>query len=542
MRLASMRCLFTSGLLLVACARRETPVEAGIRTQTLLVGNGGEPATLDPAVSTLMVEGRLIRAFFEALTETDAHISQPLPAAAERWEKSPDGSTWTFHLRPNARWSNGDPVIAPDFVFSYRRTLSPKLGSTTAYMLFGLKNAEAYYAGKLADFSQVGVKAVDDLTLCLTSERPIPYLPSLVAHKSWSPVHRASVEQHGGTDDRSSPWTKPGRLVGNGPFTLVEWRAHDRIVARKNPYYWDAARNRLEQIVFFPTENAEAEEVSFRGGQLHVTSQLAPAKFLRYREREPGRLRIDPSLGARFLSFNVEFPMLRDVRVRRALSLAIDREASVTAVFMGSQRPAACFTPPDCGGYTARVRVPTDFAAARRLLADAGFPGGQGLTGLEIQFGLNAELQRLAEVLQEAWRRELGVRVALAPVENKTKVANAFAGNYSIIVDQWVADFVDPVGFLDILRTGHPQNLNRWTNLQFDRLVVEGARTLDTARRFELFQQAEAILLDQAPVAPLCFVSLTYLAHPAVKGWRLSVVNSVRYQDVWLEREDLSPQ
>ncbi len=201
-----------------------------------------------------------------------------------------------------------------------------------------------------------------------------------------------------------------------------------------------------------------------------------------------------------------------------------------------------CFTPPDCGGYTARAGVPTDFAAARRLLAEAGFPDGQGLTGLEIQFGLNPELQRLAEVLQETWRRELGVRVALAPVENKTKVANAFAGNYSIIVDPWVADFVDPVGFLDILRTGHPQNLNRWTNPEYDRLVVEGARTLDTARRFELFQQAEAILLEQAPVAPLYFISLTYLAHPAVKGWRLSVINSVRYQDVWLEREDLSPQ
>jgi len=522
-------------LVFSACGTREIAVEAGIRTKTLLVGNGGEPATLDPAIYQLVVEGRVIQAIFESLTGTDARTSQPVPTAAERWETSTDGLTWTFHLRPNARWSNGDPVTAHEFVFSYRRSLSPKIASPQAYILFVLKNAEAYYLGKLADFTQVGAVAVDDHTLRLTLAHPVPYLPSLVTHTSFGPMHRASIEQHGSIDDRSSPWTRPGRLVGNGPFTLVEWRAHDRIVARRNPHYWDAARIRLEQIVFSPTENADTEEASFRGGQLHVTHQLAPAKLPRYREREPGKLRCDPSLGARYLNFNAEFPMLRDARIRRALSLAIDREALVRTVYFGSQRPAAHFTPPDCGGYTTRERVPTDFAAARRLLADAGFPDGQGLTGLEFMLGLNPDLQRLAEVLQEMWRRELGVRVAIAPTEHKTMVASEFAGNFSITIAQWFADYVDPLGFLEILRTGHPQNTNRWTNPEYDRLVVEGARTLDPARRFELFQQAEAILLKQAPVAPLYFISQNYLAHPAVKGWRLSAINSVRYQDVWLE-------
>lgn len=537
MRTSRLTAIAVAALLVfAACTKRETPVEAGIRTKTLLVGNGGEPATLDPAIYQLVVEGRVIQAIFESLTGTDARTSQPVPAAAERWEMSPDGLTWTFHLRPNARWSNGDPVTAHDFVFSYRRTLSPKIASPQAYILFALKNAETHYLGKLADFTQVGAMAVDDHTLRLTLAHPVPYLPSLVTHPSFGPTHRASVEKHGGIDDRSSPWTRPGQLVGNGPFTLVEWRAHDRIITRKNPHYWDAARNRLEQITFSPTENAEAEEVSFRAGQLHVTHQLAPAKFARYRERESGNLRSDPSLGARYLNFNVEFPMLRDVRIRRALSLAIDREALVRVVFFGSQRPAVHFTPPNCGGYTTRARVPTDFAAARRLLAEAGFPGGQGLTRLELMLGLNPDLQRLAEVLQETWRRELGVRVALAPTEHKTMVASEFAGDYSITIAQWFADFDDPVGFLDILRTGHPQNTNRWTNQEFDRLVIEGTRTLDPARRIELFQAAEGILLDQAPVAPLYFISQNYLAHPAVKGWRLSPITSVRYQDVWLEK------
>jgi len=520
-------------LALAGCGKRETDVEAGIRTKTLIVGNSYEPATLDPGLCEFVPEQKIVLSVYEGLTCLDGRTSQPVPAAAERWEMSPDGLTWTLHLRPEGRWSNGDPVTARDFVFSFRRTLSPKFASASAYLLFPLKNAKAFNAGQLMDASAVGAEAVDDRTLRLTLENPTLYLPALAA--TWMPVHRVSIEQCGAIEDRASPWARPGKLVGNGPFTLTEWRPHDRIVVRRNPQYWDAARNGLEQIVFLPTESPDVEERNFRAGQVHVTYTVPPAKITRYREREPARLRNDPVLGSAYLDFNVRHRLLGDVRVRRALSLAIDREVIVAAVFFGSRQPAAHYTSPDCSGYTARARVPTDFAAARRLLAEAGFPGGKGLTGLEILATSAGEWPRLCEAIQETWRRELGVHVGIAPVESKTLYQDLQTGNYSIGTDGLVADFPDPVAFLDIYATNGGYNRAGWRDPEYDRLIAEAARTLEPGRRLELFQQAEAILLEQAPIAPVFFYSQNYLIHPAVKHWQPSVLNYQRYQDVRLE-------
>ena len=521
-------------LFLAACTKRETAVEAGIRTQTLIVGNALEPATLDPALCEIIPAQKIVLSIYEGLTWFDARTSQPVPAAAERWEMSPDGLSWTFYLRPNARWANGDPVTAHDFVFSFRRTLSPKLASGIAHFLFPLKNAKAFNAGQLKGASAVGAEAVDDCTLRLTLEYPAPYLSALVASPYLMPVHRPSIEQCGTIEDRTSPWARPGKLVGNGPFVLAEWRPHNRVVVRRNPQYWDAARNGLEEIVFLPTESPDVDERNFRAGQVHVTYTVPPAKIARYREREPAKLRHDPLLDSGYLMFNVRHRLLGDPRVRRALSLAIDREAIVAAVFFGSRQSATHYTPPDCGGYTTRARVPTDFAAARRLLAEAGFPGGKGLTGLEILAMSAGEWPRLCEVIQEMWRRELGVQVGVAPVEAKTLIQNLDKGNFSIATYNFAADFPDPANFLEDFVTG--RNGTKWDNPVYDRLIAEAARTLEPSRRFELFQQAETLLLDQAPIAPLDFRSQNYLIHPAVKNWKPSMLYFQRYQDVRLEK------
>ena len=534
--LRTARLLLPALLLFAGCAKRETPAEAGIRTQTLIVGSGSEPASLDPNLVNRYEEQRVLMALFEGLTVIDEKTVRPVPAVAESWDISPDGLVYTFHLRPTARWSNGDPVTAHDFAFSFQRILSPKLGAPASYMLWPIKNAEAFNSGKLADFAVVGVEALDARTLRLTLERPTPYLLILAAHSSWLPVHRASIEQSGAIEDRTSPWTQPGRLVGNGAFTLAEWRSNDRIVVTKNPLYWDAAHTWLNQVVFIPTESPEVEERNFRAGQVHVTINLPSAKIAGYRTRDPARFRSDPLLSCVYLSFNVTKPPLDNLKVRRALSLAVDREGLVRAVFAGSRLPATNLVPPGCAGYAARPRVPTDFTAARRLLAEAGFPGGRGLPEMTVLLRANfSEWSKIVEAIQETWRRELGIRAALAPMEAKTQIQNEQTGNYVISFGSWIADFADPANFLEVYLKNGGNNITGWSHPDYDRLIADAARTLDPAARFELFQHAETLLLEEAPIAPLYFDASVYLIHPAVKNWHPSPLGFQRYQLVWLE-------
>src|ERR1051326_5514303 len=230
------------------CAKRETPAEEGLRTKTLLLGNLAEPATLDPHLVNSLTDTNVLMALFEGLTLLDEKTSQPVPGVADKWEVSSDGLVYTFHVRADARWSNGDRVTARDFAFSFERMLSPKLAAEYSYMLWPIKNAQPFNAGTLTDFSAVGVKVIDDATLQITLERPTPYLPALAAHNTWMPVHRATLEKFGSVVDRSSHWTRPGNLVGNGPFTLTEWTPNARIIVTKNPRYWDAAHNGLERV------------------------------------------------------------------------------------------------------------------------------------------------------------------------------------------------------------------------------------------------------------------------------------------------------
>jgi len=519
--------------LLPACGKRETAVEAGIRTQTLLVGNGGEPGSLDPHVSVMQYERCILMALFEGLTAVDEQTTRPVPAVAERWDVSPDGLVYTFHLRSSARWSNGDPVTAADFAFAFQRILNPEFGAPYANMLHPIKNAEAFNRGKIRDFSAVGVAAVDEHTLRITLEHPAPYLPALAAY--WFPLHRPTLEKHRAVDSQTAPWARPGTFVSNGPFTLTEWRADVHVVVQKNPRYWDAQRNRLERIVFSPTETSVGE-LNFRAGQTHVTAGLPTAKIAVYREREPARLRLDPVLTTCFLRFNVTKAPFDNQKVRRALALAIDRTGIVRAVFADSRRPAEHLTSPDIGGYTARARIPTDFAAARRLLAEAGFPAGRGLPVVNILVPNDTERVRSAEVIQETWRRELGVGSTIATKEWKVHAQNQQTLDYSVAIWDWVADFADPATFLEMFLGKGGQNRTGWANPEYERLIAEASRTPDPARRFEFFQQAEALLLEEAPIAPVYFDTYAYLIHPAVKGWVPAPLVTRRYQYVWLEK------
>lgn len=517
------------------CARRETPVDAGLRTRTLHIGNAAEPADLDPHTSTVLSDQNILMALFEGLTALDEKTAQPVPAAAERWESSADGLTWTFHLRAGLKWSNGEPLTAQDFVDSWRRALTPALAADNAWYLYDVAGAEDFNAGRLADPTALGFSAPDARTVVLRLRQPVPYLPALVSLPAWFPVNPRALAPHGALDKRGTAWTRPGNLVGNGPFTLRVWSPNARIVVAQSPHHWESAANRLAEIVFYPIEKADDEERAFRAGQLHVTNNLPVAKLGAWRAQDAARLRADPILQSVFLRFNTTRPPLDNPDVRRALSLAIDRDTLARTVLQGSRAPARSLTPAPTGPYTARARAGTDLAEARRLLAAAGFPDGRGFPPFELQARNDELMPRLAEALQAAWQRDLGIRVSIAQVEQKTWISNQQTLSYGISTAAWTADYPDPQTFLSLFSSNSAYNWTGWKNADYDALLTSAAATPDAAARLELFQDAEKVLLESAPVAPLYFGAQTYLIHPAVRGWEPSLLVFRRYQKVWLE-------
>ena len=508
---------------------------AGDRTQTLLCGNGAEPADLDPDVIYAYTDSQIAYTLFEGLTILDAlDNSKPRPGAAESWQVSSDGTVYTFHLRPTGRWSNGDPVTAEDFVYSVHRILSPALAANYSYMLWPLRNAEAFNSGKLTDFSQVGVKALDKLTIQYTLTNPTPYFPSLVSHTTWLPVHQATIEQFGKMDQKGTKWTRPGNLVGNGAFRLVEWVPDSRIAVERNPQYWDDAHTKLHRIEFYPFEKPDIEELNFRSGQLHATYAVPVSKYDEY--RKTGELTVDPVLGSFYLFYNTTKPPFNNVKLRLALAHGLNREQIFRDITKGLYPPAHTMTAPNCGGYTARSGITDDYDLARQLLAEAGFPGGKGLPPIEIQCYESEVPLKVLEALQAEWRKELHVQVTIAQIEQKTLFANQQQGNYQIAYSGWQADYADPLTFLETLETGNGNNWTGWSNPAYDRLIEETRHTADNARRLELFQQAEALMLSEAPLLPLDYRPQIYVKRAEVKGWTMTVVGFHEFNKVWLEK------
>ena len=402
-------------------------------------------------------------------------------------------------------------------------------------MLYPVLNAEAFHRGRLADFSAVGFAALDERTLRITLEAPTPYFLSLLSQPAWLPVPVATVARYGPADRPGNPWARPGRFVGNGPFVLKTWQRNQVIIVEKSPTYWDAAKVRLHAIHFYPIDSLDAEERAFRAGQLHLTEAMPPARIDAYRESRPPLLRLDPYLGTYFYRLNVRQPFLDDARVRRALAMAVDRQAIVDHVLRGGQLPATAFTPPGMGGYTPPAGIPTDFAAARSLLAEAGYPGGRGLPPFELLFNSSEGHQRIAEAVQEMWRRELGVEVRLVNQELKSTQDARRTGSFQILRSVWIGDFSDPMSFLGIWTADSGNNFTGWSDAGYDRVLDEAARTRDPAARNALLQKAESILLDAAPIIPVYYYTHVFLLRPSVRGWHPTLLDHHPYKCVWLE-------
>ncbi|MDR2675024.1 MAG: peptide ABC transporter substrate-binding protein [Opitutaceae bacterium] len=514
-------------LLIIGCAlvlsgcggRRNPSVAEANKTRTLLVGNMAEPNDLDPHIADTHQTFQIIMALFEGLAQYDPVTCEPRPAVATGWEVSDDGLTWTFSLRPDARWSNGDPVTAHDFVFAYRRMLSPGLAAEYAYMLYALKNGEAFNTGKITAPGQIGARALGDRTLVLTLEHPVPHLPAMACHSAWYPVHPPTINKFGRMDRRGTLWTRPGNMVGNGYFTLAEWTPHQRIRCIKNETYWDRENVLLNEVMFFPIENEDAEERAFRTGRLHVTATLPVPKIAVYKNDPRGVYEPSPMFATYFYRFNVNTPPLNDPRVRRALSLAIDRGRLVRFVARGGQLPAAGLTPPGIPGFDPAASPGADIGRAQKLLAEAGFPGGAGFPRLEILFNTNQGHRQIAEAVSEMWRQNLGIDIGLYNQEGKVWSETMRRMDYQIVRSGWVGDYLDPGTFLDIMASDSGNNQTGWSHAGYDRLLALARSEPDRAKRFEYYQRCEEILAGEAPLAPVYFYVRNNLRLPGVKGW-----------------------
>jgi oligopeptide transport system substrate-binding protein len=514
-----------------ACSRREDPAATGgPAPKILLLGNGAEPQDIDPQTVTGVPENKLVNAFFEGLVAYGASDADTVPGVAERWETSADGLTWIFHLRADAKWSNGDPVTAQDFVRSYQRILTPELAAEYAYKLFHVVGAEAYQRGELKDFSQVGFRAPDARTLEVRLRYRVPYLLEAVKHYAWFPVHIASVEKHGGLTSRGKPWTREENFVGNGPFVLRSWQPGRKIVAARSPTYWDRAAVALDEIHFFPVENLQTEERMFRTGQLHKTFDLPAAKLDQYRREFPDVFRSDPYYGSYFFRFNTTRKPLDDARVRRALSLAIDRESLVRNVARGGQEPAYGYTPPSAK-FTPRARLTGDLAEARRLLAEAGYPEGRGFPRIELLYNTHDNHRRICEALQEMWRRNLGIEVGLVNQEWKVYIRSMDMLDYDMARGGWIGDYNDPNTFLDTFITGSGNNRTGWSNARYDQLLRDAQQAPDEAARMETYQQMEQLIIDELPLMPVYFYRRIFAVSPQVH-WPANLLDNHNWKSI----------
>jgi len=537
-RLVQFR-LWIAALLLAAvwtgCGKRTTPVEVATERGLLLVGIGADPSDLDPHLTTGLNEYKVHQALFEGLVTPDPYTLEARPGVAERWEVSADGLTYTFHLRRDARWSNGEPLDASDFLFSWRRMLSPSLGADYAQLLYILRGAEAFNKGQ-TQWETVGVHAPDAYTLVAKLEHPAPYFLSLLYHNAFMPVPQETIAAHGELFKRGNKWTLPGNHISNGPFQLKDWNLTQHLQVEKNPHYWDAEAVALSGIRFYGISNQNTEERAFRVGQLHVTESVPFAKIAPYAAEQPHLLRKDPWLAVYYYLFNTTKPPLDDVRVRRALAMAVDRRAIVENITLGGQPPAHNFTPA-MAGFSPKAKLAENTAEAQRLLAEAGYPGGEGFPKLEILYNTSEFHRPIAEAIQQMWRERLGVEITLRNTSWKAYLAERKEKSFDIARAGWIADFADPVTFLSILTSDSGNNHSGWGNAQFDALLNKAGHAADPAQRMALLEEADALITEAMPVMPLYFYTRIYLIHPDVQGWHANLLDVPVYKGVSLRKE-----
>jgi len=528
--------LVLASLFLFACTGGESNVSEGNRLGILHYGNGSEPQGLDPHVVTGVPENHLVRALFEGLAVKNPFTLEPEPGVAQRWEFSADRRVITFHLREDALWSNGDQMTAHDYVWSWQRALNPAMGNLYAYMLYPVLNAEAFATGKIEDFDEVGVKALDDRTLQVTLTEPTPFFLQLMDHYSTFALHRPTIEKFGKATDRFTRWTRVENIVSNGAFRLTEWKLNRRISMAKSDTYWDRDKVRLNGVVFYPTENIVSEERMFRVGQLHYTQTIPLDKIPVYQAMENSPYVQAPYLGTYFFLFNTTRPPVDDVLVRKALSMSIDRQKLNDTVLQKSNVPAYSITPPGTLGYEPPRLFDYDPEQARQLLADAGFPDGQGWPGLELIYNTSESHRKIAVALQQMWKDVLNIQVTISNQEWKVYLDSVTQMEFDIARRGWIGDYVDPNNFLDLFLTDGGNNNTGFSDPRYDEMITRLAPQAKTREeRFAIFKEAETMLMEQMPILPIYTYTSKHLIHHSVKGMPANLMDSLNLKYVWLD-------
>ena len=511
-------CLVVGG-----CGDKRSSVERATEQGLLIVGNGQEPVSLDPHKATAVADGKIITALLEGLVRPDPKDDTGvLPGMAESWERNEDATVWTFRLY-EARWSDGRPVTAQDFAYAFRRMLHPSFGGKYAEMLYPLKNAERFNKGE-CPWEDVGVQTPDARTLVLTMGGPMPHLLPLLLHFTWCPLPAHHVEAMGGMLDRRSLWTKPENWVGNGAYVLAQHEYNNFLEVRANPLYHRAAQVRNKGVRFLPTVNGYTETRMFFDGKLHITNNVPPEMAAWAAQKAPTEFCNDAYYSTVFYRLNTARPPLNDPRVRRALSLALDREALVRDVVRGVGSPSFAFTPP-VSGYAPVVpgwshgTQEQHLAEARRLLAEAGFPDGRGFPVLELMT-TSRDVQRiLAECVQAMWKQNLGINVDIRANEWTAYKAAQRSGQYDISASNWSGDYPDPATFVELWRTGGGNNCTAWGDADCDAALSAAAACADPVERLQHLRRAESVMTEAQPVIPLYHSRRTYLKHRDVSGW-----------------------
>ena len=500
--------------------------------------NGAEPEYLDPALMVADTDWRIAEMLFEGLAGKDPETGQARPAVAERWDVSEDRLVYTFHLRSDAIWTDGRPVTAHDFVYAWIRVLDPKTASRYASPLYLIENAEAFNQGKLTDPSHVGLRALDDHTLEVRLNAPASYFVHVTTNPMFYPAPRWAVEKYG------TEWTRPEHIVGNGPFRLVEHRIHDRIVTERNPRYWNARTVRLNRVVAYAIDDYYTSANMYESGRIDwIPSGYFPSEYFPYMRGRFHDYESKPYLSIYYYAFNVTRKPLDNVLVRKALTMAVDRKAITDELLRGGQIPGTNFVALGLPGYQSPPGWEFNPEEGARLLAQAGYPNGQGFPDIELRYNTSDLHKKVAEAIQQMWAKHLNIHIRLHTEEWASFLKTRHNLEHDIARDGWIADYPDPSAFADLMESTNENNDTGWKNAEYDRLLNQSRRETDTSKRYEILEQAEAILLREAPVLPIFTYASNTLIKPYVRGIHSTPQDTHPLAEVcidrrWRERSD----
>lgn len=483
-------------------------------------GNSGEPQTLDQSQTSIDIEAFIVKDLYEGLTVYDAD-GKIVPGAAESWTVSDDGLVYTFKLRADAKWSDGSPVTAEDFVFSMRRVEDPKTAAGYANILYPIKNAQKVNKGE-AKLEELGVKSVDEKTLEITLEQPTPFFIELLSHQTALPINKASFEKNG------AEFVKPGKLVGNGAFKLTEHVPNDHLTVVKNENYWDAANVKLDKVIFYPIDDQAANVRRYEAGELDLVYNFSSDQIDRLRAANPKQVHVTPAAATYYYPFDTRTEPFNDVRVRRALSMSVDRDFLANEIYDGTKLPVYSLVPPGLESYGDPEKP--DFAGlsqldredkAVELMKEAGYGEGGKPLNIELRYNTNPNHERVATAVADMWKKTFGATVTLMNLDISSHYAYLQeGGKFNVARAGWTADYADAENFLNLnVSTNKTFNYGHYENPEFDALMKKSYAERDPAARSKILHEAEALIARDQPIAPLMNDANLWLVADKVKGW-----------------------